>query len=373
MIPLCKPFFSNEEIEVVAEVLRSGWVAHGKYNEELEERFAKYIGVKHAICLNSCTSALLLAIEASGLKGEVILPSFTFVASANAIVKAGCKPVFVDIDYDTCNIDPSKIEEKITDKTVAIMPVHFAGQSCMMDEIMEIAEKYDLVIIEDSAEAIGAEYKGKKTGSFGIGCFSFWATKNMTTGEGGMLTTDDDELAEKVRLLRGHGNPTTTWEREGKKMPWKRDCVLPGYNFRMSNILAAIGVVQLKKLDKMNEMRRKLAKYYDKNLDFDEIDKPVELKECKHVYQMYTIKVKGIDRDEFVLKLREKGIGASVHFDPPVHLTSYYRERYKVSLPITERVSRTIVTLPLYPGMTHEEQDRVIQAIEETIKELKRI
>jgi perosamine synthetase len=195
----------------------------------------------------------------------------------------------------------------------------------------------------------------------------------MTTGEGGMLTTDDDELAEKVRLLRGHGNPTTTWEREGKKMPWKRDCVLPGYNFRMSNILAAIGVVQLKKLDKMNEMRRKLAKYYDKNLDFDEIDKPVELKECKHVYQMYTIKVKGIDRDEFVLKLREKGIGASVHFDPPVHLTSYYRERYKVSLPITERVSRTIVTLPLYPGMTHEEQDRVIQAIEETIKELKRI
>lgn len=371
MIPLSRPYFGEEEFKAVAEVLRSGWVAHGPKNEEFEEEFRKYLGVKQAISLNSCTSALQLAIEASGLKGEIIVPSFTFVASANAIVKAGCKPVFADIEYDTCNIDPRDVERKITEKTVGIMPVHFAGQSCRMDEMVEIAEKNDLMIIEDSAEAIGAEYKGKKTGTFGIGCFSFWATKNMTTGEGGMLTTNDDELAEKVRILRGHGNPTTTWEREGKKMPWIRDCIMPGYNFRMSNILAAIGVVQLKKLEKMNERRRELAKYYDKHLDFDKIDKPVELKECKHVYQMYTIKVKDVDRDEFIFKLRERGVGASVHFDPPVHLCTYYRSLYKDKLPVTEKVSKSIVTLPLYPGMSREEQDEVISAIEDVLKALK--
>ena len=368
MIPLSRPYFDDEEINSVTEVLKSGWVAHGPKNEELEEKFAKYLGVKHAVSLNSCTSALQLAIEANNLKGEIVLPSFTFVASANAILKAGCKPVFADIEYETCNVDPVKIKEKITEKTVGIMPVHFAGQSCKMNEIMEIAEEKDLIVIEDSAEAIGAEYKGRKTGTFGIGCFSFWATKNMTTGEGGMLVTNDDELAERVRILRGHGNPTTTLEREGKKMPWIRDCLMPGYNFRMSNILAAIGLVQLKKLDEMNEMRRKNAEYLNKHLDFDEIDKPVELKDCKHVYQMYTIKVKGIDRNDFVFKLREKGIGVSVHFDPPVHLCTYYRSIYNEKLPVTEKVSKSIVSLPMYPGMNKEELDRIIHEIENVIK-----
>jgi len=370
MIPLCIPYIGEEEIKAVAEVLQTGWVAHGPKNEELEKEFAKYLGVKHAVSFNSCTSALQVAIQASGLKGEIIVPSFTFVASANAIINAGCKPVFVDIEYDSCNIDPTKIEDKVTAKTEGIMPVHFAGQSCKMEEIMEIAEKHNLVVIEDSAEAIGAEYKGKKTGTFGIGCFSFWATKNMTTGEGGMLTTNDDELAEKVTELRGHGNPTTTLEREGMKMPWKRDCVIPGYNFRMSNILAAIGLVQLKKLEKMNELRREHARYYDKHLDFDGIEKPVEQGECKHVYQMYTIKVKGVDRDKFVFRLRERGIGASVHFDPPAHLCTYYRNNYgNEELPVTEKVAKSIVTLPMYPGMKREEQDKVISAVEDTLKE----
>lgn len=371
MIPLCIPYIGEEEIKAVAEVLQSGWMAHGPKNEELEKDFAKYLGVKHAISLNSCTSALQLAIQASGLKGEIIVPSFTFAASANAILNAGCKPIFVDIDYDTCNIDPSKIEEKITDKTVGIMPVHFAGQSCKMDEILKIAEKYELVVIEDSAEAIGSEYKGQKTGTFGIGCFSFWATKNMTTGEGGMLTTNDYELAERVRELRGHGNPTTTLEREGMKMPWIRDCVVPGYNFRMSNVLAAVGVVQLKKIEKMNELRRRHAKYYDKHLDFEDVDKPVELRMCKHTYQMYTIKVKNTDRDKFVFKLREKGIGASVHFDPPVHHTTFYKKHYNEVLAVTEKVSKFIVTLPLYPGMSEEDLDKVIFAVEDALKAIR--
>ncbi|MDI6902776.1 MAG: DegT/DnrJ/EryC1/StrS family aminotransferase [Methanocellales archaeon] len=371
MIPLCVPNIDEKEMEMVREVLESGWVAHGPKNEQLERDFAEYIGTKHAITLNSCTSALQLAIQAQGLNGEIILPSFTFVASANSIVTAGCKPVFVDIDYDTCNIDPSKIEEKINDDTVGIMPVHYAGQSCEMDDIMDIAEKHHLVVIEDSAEAIGAEYGGKKTGSFGIGCFSFWATKNMTTGEGGMLTTDDDGLAEQVRTLRGHGISSTTWQRYKERRPWIREAILPGYNYRMSNILAAIGIVQLKKLDEMNEQRRKHAEYLNKRLDFEAIEIPVESKKCKHVYQMYTIKVK-VDRAKFVLGLREKGIGASVHFDPPVHLNPYYMNLgyRKGDLPVTEKVSSSIVTLPMYPQLRREELDTIISSVEDVLSDV---
>lgn len=373
MIPLSVPYISKEEIEVAIEVLQSGWIAHGQKNEELERNFAKYQGVKYAVLFNSCASALQIAIQASNLKGEIITPSFTFVASTNAIINGGCKPVFIDVDYDTCNMDSSKIEDKITDKTVGIMPVHFAGQSCKMDEIMEIARKHDLVVIEDSAEAIGAEYRGKRTGTFGIGCFSFWATKNMTTGEGGILTTNDENLAERASVLRGHGNPTTTLEREGMKIPWKRDCVIAGYNFRMSNILAGIGVIQLRKLEKMNNLRREHANYYNNHLKSDEIEKPVELKECRHVYQMYTIKVKNVDRDRFVFQLRKKGIGASVHFDPPVHLCTYYQfEHGNEELPVTEKISKSIVTLPMYPQLTRKQLDTVISSVEEVVKTCKK-
>ena len=244
MIPLCIPNIDEKEIERVKEVLLSGWLAHGPQNKELEEEFSKYIGVKHAVALNSCTSALQLAIEAQDLKGDVIVPSFTFVASGNAIVTAGCTPVFSEIDYDTCNLDPSKIEENINEKTVGIMPVHYAGQSCKMDEIMEIAEKHDLAVIEDSAETIGGTYNGKIAGSFGTGCFSFFPTKNMTTGEGGMLTTNDEDLARTVNTFKGHGISSTTWGREKEKRPWIRAAILAGYNFRMSDVLAAIGVEQ---------------------------------------------------------------------------------------------------------------------------------
>jgi len=368
-IPLCKPFIGDEEIQLVQEVLKSGWLAHGPKTKQFEQDFAKCIGVKKAVSLNSCTSALYLALKALDIKGEIILPSFTFVASANAIVTAGAKPVFADIDYDTCNINPREIEKKITDKTEAIMPVHFAGQSCRMDEIMEIAEKNNLMVIEDSAEAIGATFKGKKTGSFGIGCFSFYPTKNITTGEGGMVTTNDEELANIISTLRAHGISSSTFEREKKQKPWLRAAVLAGYNFRLCDVLAAIGVVQLKKIDEMNEKRRKHAEYLSKNLKSDKIDLPVEDKDCKHVYQMYTIKVKGINRTTFVRKLNDKGIQASVHFDPPVHLQPYYLNMdCKGKLPVTEKVSDSIVTLPMYPSMTKEELDYIITSVEEAIK-----
>ncbi len=362
-VPLCRPYLGLEEANALLEVLKSGWLAHGPKAKQFEQDFAKYIGVKHAISVNSCTSALHTAIQAYNLHGEIIVPSFTFSASANSIITAGCKPVFADVLYDTCNIDPSDIKQKITNKTVGIMPVHYGGQACQMDEIRELAEKYNLVIIEDSAEAIGAEYKGKKTGAFGIGCFSFWATKNITTGEGGMVTTNDDEVAERVKAIKAHGNPTNAFEREKQERPWYRAATFAGYNFRLPDVLAALGVEQLKKLDWMNEQRRKHSKYLNDNLkNIKWIDLPVEHKDCKHVYQMYTIKVKNKDRNEIAKKLIAAGIGASVHFDPPVHKQPYYLTS-NVKLPITEKLAECIVTLPMFPHLTREELDYIVETI----------
>lgn len=371
MIPLSKPYLGEEELSLVKQVLASGWLAHGPKCKKFEEDFAEYIGVKKAVALNSCTSALHLAIEAQNITGEVILPSFTFVASANAVVTAGAKPVFADIDYATCNIDPLKIRQAVNDKTEAIMPVHYAGQSCAMDEITDIAEENNLKIIEDSAECIGGEYKGKKTGSFSTGCFSFFPTKNMTTGEGGMLTTNDLELASKVTALRGHGIRSSTYEREKKEKPWLRAATYAGYNFRLCDILSAIGVCQLARIDEMNDLRRKHAAYLNKRLDFDGVETPVEVDDCKHVYQMYTVKVSdNIDRTSFVKHLRDNGVGASVHFDPPVHLQPYYANMGwgKGKLPVTEKVAESIVTLPMYPQLTNEELDLMVSSVAEAIK-----
>ena len=373
MIPLCIPNIGEEELALVEQVLKSGWLTHGLYNEQLEQEFAAYLGVKRAISMNSCTSALHLAIEAQGITGEVIVPSFTFVASANAVITGGATPVFADIEYETCNVDPQSIEDKLTPQTEAIMPVHFGGQSCRMDEIMAIAAKHGLAVIEDAAETIGGEYKGRKVGSFATGCFSFFPTKNITTGEGGMLTTDDESLANKVRAYVGHGISKREFERERTERPWFRSATYAGYNFRMSNLLAAIGVVQLKKLDDMNEKRRQHAVYLKTKLaDIEEIDLPVEAEHCKHVYQMFTIKVKNVDRNAFVRRLREKGIGASVHFDPPAHLQGYYLERFgRIRLPVTEEVARSIVTLPLYPQLNADELDQIAEAVRATFVELK--
>ena len=375
MIPLCIPNIDDNEIRRVAEVLRSGWLTHGPQNEVFEDRFAQYIGVKRAVSLNSCTSALYLAILAQGVTGEIIVPSFTFVASANAIVNAGATPVFADIDYDTCNLDPLKIEDKITNRTEAIMPVHYAGQPCQMDKIMAIAKKRRLVIIEDSAETIGGRFAGRRTGSFGVGCFSFFPTKNLTTGEGGMITTNDEKLADRIRAYTAHGISKTTLKQE--KESWRmRAAVLPGYNFRMSNLLAAIGIEQLKKLDEMNESRREHAQYLNQRLSsIDEIDLPVETENCWHVYQMYTIKLKEFNRTEFIHHLRERGVTASVHFDPPVHLQPYYQREYGCrmgELPITEKVAASIVTLPMYPQLTMDKLDAIVSSIKDVLVTLKR-
>jgi perosamine synthetase len=374
-IPLCIPEMGDDEIRAVAEVLKSGWLAHGPMNHEFEKMFAALVGVPHAVTLNSCASALFLAIHASGIKGEIILPSFTFVASANAVVTGGAKCVLADIDYDTCCVDPAHVEALITRQTEAIMPVHYGGQAADMTKLAQIAAKHHLKIIEDSAEAIGATCDGKQTGSWGIGCWSFYPTKNIATGEGGMLTTTDSALADKVRALSGHGVASSTWAREKKEKPWLRAATYAGFNFRMSNVLAALGVVQMKKLGKMNEARRKHAAQYDALLKKEFFALPVEAAGRKHVYQMYTIKLKGVDRTRFLADLRAQGIGATVHFDPPVHTQPFYAETLglgKLKLPVTMKVSESIVTLPMYPGMSEDDVAFVADAANRAAGEGKR-
>jgi len=364
----------DAEIQAVATVLKSGWLAHGPMNHEFEKLFAQFVGVPYAVSLNSCASALHLAVLALGIKGEVILPSFTFVASANAVVTGGARCVFADIDYDTCCVDPAHVEALITRRSEAIMPVHYGGQAADMERLAALARKHGLKIIEDSAEAIGASCAGKLTGSWGTGCWSFYPTKNVTTGEGGMLTTTDSGLAEKVRALSGHGIASSTWAREKKEKPWLRAATFAGYNMRMSNVLAALGVVQMKKLERMNVLRRKHAAQYNALLNKEFFDLPVEAPGRKHVYQMYTAKLKGVDRGKFLAELRAQGIGASVHFDPPVHTQPFYAEQRgaaELNLPVTAKVSATIVTLPIYPAMTEDDVSYVADTANKEAEKLR--
>src|SRR3989344_9108678 len=365
MIPLCRPSIGPEELNKIEEVLKSGWLTHGPYKEEFEKLFADYIGVNHAQTINSCASALFIVLKALNITGEVIIPSFTFVATAHAVILAGAKPVFADIDYDSGNITAQTIEPLITDKTEAVIPVHFAGQSCQMDEIIEICQKHKLALIEDSAEAIGATYKNKKTGSFGIGCFSFFPTKNITTGEGGMITTSDQDLAHKIKVLISHGIDKTT----DTKFAWQREAVTAGYNLRMSGILAGLGIVQLKKIDGMNNKRREHAKYLSDNLK-EGIITPKETADCRHVYQMYTIKVRSEIRNIMVEELKNNGLGASLHFSPAVHQQIYYKKYRQGNLINTEKLAESIITLPMFPDLTKNDLDYIIEQTNKIAKKL---
>ncbi|OGZ97673.1 MAG: hypothetical protein A3D41_03205 [Candidatus Sungbacteria bacterium RIFCSPHIGHO2_02_FULL_41_12b] len=365
-IPLCRPSFDGSELEEVRGVLASGWVAHGPKNKEFEKLLADFFGVKEVILLNSCASALEAALVGLGIRGEVIIPSFTMSATANAVVRAGAAPVFCDVEWKTGNMDASLIEGLITKKTEVIMPVHFAGFPCDMDAIAAIAKKHNLYVIEDSAECIGGKWNGKFAGTFGsAGCFSFWATKNITTGEGGVIITNDHSFAERVRTFMSHGISRDTHERQKLERPWERDSVMAGVNYRMGDIPAAIGVAQMKKLSGLNAKRKKHAEYLNSSLNSLEteglIELPREFPGAESVWQMYVIKVKPEVRDGLVLKLRENGIGASVHFDPPVHLQTFYKKNFPVkSLPATEKLSKSVITLPLFPDLTESELDYIV-------------
>jgi len=348
MIPIARPLIGEEEKKAVIAVLESGRLAQGPRVQEFEEKFAALCGVKHGVATSSGTTALLTALLVHGIGpgDEVITTPFTFIASANSIRFTGARPVFVDIDESSYNIDPALIEEKITPRTKAILPVHLYGNPCDMERIMEVADRHELVVIEDACQAHGASIKGRKVGSYGTGCFSFYPTKNMTTAEGGMITTDDEEVAQRARLMRHHGQSQLYYHEA------------PGYNFRMTELQAALGLVQLEKLPEWTRKRIENAAYLTERLA--NVITPRVKKRYVHVYHQYTIRVKG-DRDEAVKKLGEGGIGARVYYPLPVHWQPFYRQQgFNDSLPVSERMSQEVLSLPVYPALTQEELDKIV-------------
>jgi len=374
-LPFSLPLIDKKEVSEVVETLRSGWLSIGPKTKKFEKKFAKYIGVKHAVALNSCTAGLHLALLADGVgKGdEVILPSFTFVSTANVIVHVGAKPIFADIKEDTFNIDTEEIERKITKRTKAIIPVHYAGQAVNIDEVNRIAKKYKLRVIEDAAHAVGGEYRNRKIGALGnTTCFSFYATKNMTTGEGGMLTTNNKKLAEFIQINRLHGISKDAWNRYSKKGSWRYRIESAGWKYNMTDVQAALGLHQLSKVDQFIRIRNKYAKAYDKGLkDLKRIETPFKKKQVKHAYHLYPILVKGYSRDLLIEKLLKRNIGTSVHF-LPLHLQPFYKTNFnykKGDLVITEKIAREIVSLPLYPKMKLNDIKYVIFAIKEILEE----
>ena len=373
-IPYCLPLIGEEEIREVVDTLKSGWLTMGPKTIEFEKLIAEYVGAKHAIAVNSCTAALHLSLIALGIgKGdEVITTPYTFASTANVIIHVGAKPVFVDIKMDTYNIDPEKIRKAVTPKTKAIIPVHYAGQPCDMKEILEIAEDYGLYVIEDAAHAIGAEYEGRKIGTFGTTtCFSFYATKNMTTGEGGAITTNDDELADKLRILRLHGISKDAWKRYSSTGSWYYEVEECGWKYNMTDLQAALGIHQIKKLEKFIEIRRKYAQIYNEELrEIDGIIIPCEKPNVRHVYHLYPILITNYDRNKFIEEMRERGIGCSVHFIP-LHLHPFYRKTFgfrKGDFPNAEWIYEREVSLPLYPKMSQRDIYRVISAIKNIVK-----
>ena len=346
-IAIASPQIGREEIKAVTSVLKSGMLAQGPKVQEFEEKFALYIGTKYAIATSSGTTALHIALLAAGigLNDEVITSPFTFIASANSILYTGAKPVFVDIDEKTYNLDPEKIEKAITKKTRAIMPVHLYGAPCNMTKIMALARKHKLVVIEDACQAHGAKWLRRKVGSFGdAGTFSFYPTKNITTGEGGMITTNSKEIYEKALLLRAHGS----------KIKYYHEIL--GYNFRMTDIGAAIGLEQLKKIAKFNRLRQKNAKYLSQNLSkIPGIKVPFFDQNTDHVFHQYTIRIGPefpLSRDEVAKKLTEAGIGAAIFYPLPINAQKLYQDLgYKMDTPVAEQISKEVISLPVHPGL----------------------
>jgi len=355
-INIAQPQIGKEEIRAVTDVLKSGMLAQGPKVKEFEEKFAKLIGTKFAIATSSGTAALHTALLAAGVGpgDEVITSPFTFIASANSIVYTGAKPVFVDIDEKTYNLDLEKIETAITKKTKALMPVHLYGSACNMTRMMAIARKHKLAVIEDACQAHGAQWRGKYVGSFGIGTFSLYPTKNMTTGEGGMITTNSQEIYEQANLIRTHGS----------KIKYYHDIL--GFNFRLTDIAAAIGIEQLKKLSKFNRTRQKNAAYLTKNLEnIPGLITPFVDQKVTHVFHQYTIRITsdfGLGRDEVLKKLTEAGIGTAVFYPLPINEQKLYRQMgYKPNTPIAAKVAKEVLSLPVYPGLKQGDLEYIVK------------
>ncbi|MCD6476847.1 MAG: UDP-4-amino-4,6-dideoxy-N-acetyl-beta-L-altrosamine transaminase [Candidatus Aenigmarchaeota archaeon] len=369
-LPFSQPLIEKDEIDEVIDTLKSGWLTMGKKTIEFEKLISEYIGCKYAIVVNSCTAALHLSLLALniGPGDEVITSPYTFASTGNMIIQTGAKPIFVDIKKDTYNIDPEKIREAITPKTKAIIPMHFAGQACDMKEIQKIAKEYDLHIIEDAAHAIGAEYNNKKIGSESeLCCFSFYPIKNITTGEGGAIVTNNDKFVDRLKKLRLHGISKDAWKRYDMGN-WYYEIEECGWKYNITDIQSAIGIHQIKKLNNFIRIRNSYAKMYNDAFSDLDVTIPFKKKNVKHAYHLYALLVN--NRDKFIEKMKKKNIYCTVNFIP-LHLHPLYKKLgYKEGdFPIAEFIYKKEVSLPLYPKMTKDDITRVIQAVREIVNE----
>ena len=377
-IPFHKAYIGKEEIRGVISAIKSGWLTMGPKTVEFEKAFGKYVKAKHSIAVNSCTAGLHLALEAIGLKAgdEVLIPAMTFTATAEVVCYFGAKPVFVDIELDTLNIDAQRIEKLITRRTKAIIPVDYGGQPADYDEIRKLARKHKLFVIEDAAHALPTRYKGKEVGTLAdITCFSFYTTKTLATGEGGMITTQNRKWAERMQVMRLHGMNRGAWKRYAKEGSWYYEVVEAGFKYNTTDINAALGLAQLKKLEWMWERRKEIAARYDSAFSgMEELLTPVIRKDRVSSWHLYVLRLNlealSIDRGCFIQELQKHGVQASVHFIP-LYRQPFYRDKFKSvgrDFPISEWAYQRIVSLPIYPGMTKTQISRVIGAVKEVIR-----
>jgi UDP-4-amino-4-deoxy-L-arabinose-oxoglutarate aminotransferase len=376
-LPLSKPSITEDEINAVAEVLRSGWITTGTKNAELEQSVSQITGARYAVALSSATAGMHLLLKALdiGPGDEVITPSMTWVSTANQIELCGATPVFVDVNRDTLMVEAEMIEPLINDRTRLIVPVHYAGASLDLDPLRALAARHGVPLVEDAAHAIGTKYKGVPIGNSGTAIFSFHPIKNITTGEGGMLCTDDAELADKIRQLRFHGLGVDAYDRETQGRAPQAEVLTPGYKYNLPDMNAVLGLGQLARLDALNARRTEIAQLYLELLkDIDEIQ-PLHLPayEMTHCWHLFVIRVDidrlSMSRDKFMQALKDKKIGTGLHFRA-THTQKFYQEKYadsKISLPNTEWNSERICSLPLFPDMTDEDVQRVVAAIKEVI------
>ncbi|MCX7611307.1 MAG: DegT/DnrJ/EryC1/StrS family aminotransferase [Ignavibacterium sp.] len=377
-----KPYITDEEINEMVDTLRSGWLSMGPKTIKFENEFNKYIGSKRSVAVSSWTAAGHLTLEAFGIQqgDEVIVPTMTFPATAEIVCYFGAKPVIVDVDEDTLNISLENIEKAITKKTKAIIPVHYGGQPCDLDEINEIAKKYNLRVLEDAAHSLPATYKGRKIGTISeVTCFSFYATKTLSTGEGGMICTDNEELAERCAIMRLHGINRDAWKRYSESGSWYYEVVAPGYKYNFTDLQASLGLPQLKKVDFMWESRKYIANRYNEAFkDFDLITLHTIKPDRESSWHLYPIRLNldmlKVTRAQIIDELKQNNIGVGVHF-MPVNKHLFYQETFKLEdkdFPVANSVFPRLLSLPIYPGMTDKNIDKVINVFTDILKKYRR-
>lgn len=372
-LPFAKPDTDQDEIDLVSEVIASGWLTTGPKTREFEEEFAKYVGAKHAIAVNSATAAMHIALEAAGIQAgdEVITTTFTFAATAEVVRYFNAKPILVDIDPVTLNIDVDQVAQTVTPRTKAVIPVHVGGHAANLTAIQQIADQYGLVVIEDAAHALPTHYKGQLIGSISdFTAFSFYATKTLATGEGGMLTTDNDEWADRCRVMSLHGISKDAWNRYASEGSWYYEIIAPGFKYNMTDVAAALGLVQLSKLERMNRRRMEIAHQYDAAFNVHPaLEPPTISPDSTHPYHLYVLRLNldalTIDRSIFIEHLRTANIGVSVHWIP-LHMHPYYRETYGYEpedFPVAYAQFQRIISLPIYSAMSDQDVADVITAV----------